>query len=274
MPNLSGNDVSIAAPSQRFAGRTVIVTGGASGIGAATAQLFALEGANVCIADIDDEKGAAVRDTLPPDSAMYLNANVGSAEGFAKLVEAVTQRFGSVDILVNNVATGIMGKVADVSPEDWLRVMNITLHSVFWGSRSVIPGMIARGGGAIVNVASISGVAGDYGTACYNTAKAGVINLTRNMGIDYAKDHIRVNAVCPGLIDTPATAILNQMPQVLEAFTKSIPMGRLGQAVEIARAIAFLASDDASYITGTMLIVDGGTTAWTGQPNMSGEGPK
>ncbi|MEY4483201.1 MAG: hypothetical protein RL693_653 [Verrucomicrobiota bacterium] len=271
-------DVSIAddktgVVSQRFLGKAAIVTGAASGIGAATAMLLAHEGAKVCIADIDDEKGGAVRDALPHDSAMYMNVDVGSDAGFAQLVDAVIERFGAIDILVNNVATGAMGRVVEVSTEDWLRVMNVTLHSVFRGSRAVIPGMIARGSGAIVNVASISGLAGDYGTTSYNTAKAGVINLTRNMGIDYAKDGVRVNAVCPGLVDTPATAVLNQMPHVLEAFRRSIPMGRLAQPIEIARAIAFLASDDASYITGTALVVDGGTTAWTGQPNMFAGAP-
>jgi meso-butanediol dehydrogenase/(S,S)-butanediol dehydrogenase/diacetyl reductase len=254
--------------SQRFFGKTAIVTGASSGIGAATARLLAREGAKVCIADIDDEMGATVLDSLPTGSAMYMNADVGSDAGFAALVDAVVERFGAVDILVNNVATGAMGRVGEVSTEDWLRVMNVTLNSVFRGSRAVIPGMLARSGGAIVNVASISGLAADYGTASYNTAKAGVINLTRNLGIDYARDGIRVNAVCPGLVDTPATAVLNQMPHVLEAFHRSIPMGRLAQPIEIARAIAFLASDEASYITGTALVVDGGTTAWTGQPNM------
>lgn len=256
----------IGAVSQRFLGKTAIVTGAASGIGAATAMLLAHEGAKVCIADIDDDKGAAVRDALPPGSAMYINADVGSDAGFTQLADAVIARFGAIDILVNNAAAGAIGRVADVTTEEWLRVINITLHSVFRGSRAVIPGMIARGGGAIVNVASVSGVAGDYGTPSYNAAKAGVINLTRNMGIDYAKDGIRVNTVCPGVVNTPAAAVLT--PHVLEALCQSIPMGRIAQPIEIARAIAFLASDDASYITGTALLVDGGTTAWTGQPNM------
>jgi meso-butanediol dehydrogenase / (S,S)-butanediol dehydrogenase / diacetyl reductase len=251
--------------SGQFEGRTVIVTGGASGIGEATVRHFSAEGANVVLADLHDERGRAVLEEI--GSGLFVRCDVGSEDDFEALVETATATYGGVDVLVNNAATGVFGLVPDITPDAWLRVISVTLHSVFRGCRAVIPGMRARGRGVIVNVASISGLAGDYGMASYNTAKAGVINLTRNLALDHAKDGIRVNAVCPGLVDTPATEPIRQSPALWAAFTGSIPMGRAAAPREIATTIGFLASDDASYMTGSILVVDGGKTAGTGQPN-------
>ncbi len=263
----SAQSQSYASAEQRFGGRTAIITGAGSGIGAATARLLAAEGAKVVVTDVDDARGEAVAASLSPGSAVYARLDVSSDDDWAAASKAAVGRFGGIDILVNNAGTGVFGQVPDISTDDWLRVMSITLHSVFRGCREVIPQMRRRGGGAIVNIASISGLAGDYGTSSYNTAKAGVLNLTRNLAIDHAPDNIRVNALCPGLVETAATQLARDLPGLWDAYVAGIPMKRAAQPDEMARVAAFLASDDASYITGTILVADGGKTAHTGQPN-------
>lgn len=145
----------------------------------------------------------------------------------------------------------------------------VDLHSVFYGCRSAIPHLRRAGGGAIVNTASISGLFGDYGLAAYNAAKGGVVNLTRAVAIDHARENIRVNAVCPGAVDTALTEPLLANPTLVEEYRKLMPMGRVGRPEEIAGAVTFLASEDASFITGAALVVDGGVTAATGQPNFT-----
>ena len=145
----------------------------------------------------------------------------------------------------------------------------VDLHSVFYGTRAAVPHMKRQGGGCIVNTASISGLFGDYGFAAYNAAKGAVVNYTRTAAIDHAKDNIRVNSVCPGPIDTALVALATQFPGVTDSWKSSIPMGRIGRAEEVAGAVAFLCSDDASYITGVNLVVDGGLTAATGQANFT-----
>jgi meso-butanediol dehydrogenase / (S,S)-butanediol dehydrogenase / diacetyl reductase len=167
-------------------------------------------------------------------------------------VKATVARFGKIDILVNNAGTGVFGRVTEVKPEDWHRVFAIVVDSVFYMSKFAIPHII-QSKGSIVNLGSISGLYGDYGFAGYNAAKGAVVNLTRTMAIDFASDGIRVNAICPGLVATP--------------LSKGIPMARAAQPEEIAGGIAFLASDDASYMTGCCMLVDGGLTASAGQPN-------
>jgi meso-butanediol dehydrogenase/(S,S)-butanediol dehydrogenase/diacetyl reductase len=158
--------------------------------------------------------------------------------------------------------------VVDLPVEDWRRVIDVDLSSVFYGCKAAIPALRARGGGAIINTASISGLAGDFSFAAYNAAKAGVINLTRSVAIDHARENIRVNAVCPGPVDTPILAGINDLQGVREAWDARVPMGRFARPEEIAAVVAFLASDDASYMTGSILAVDGGVTAHTGQPDL------
>ena len=156
--------------------------------------------------------------------------------------------------------------VTEISAERWHRTFQVTVDSVFYGVRFALPHLIAARG-AVINTASISGLFGDYGFAAYNAAKGAVVNLTRNLAIDHAKDGIRVNAVCPGLIETPATRWMRENNTIMEDYLPRMPMGRPGKPEEIAAAVAFLASDDASYVTGHCLVVDGGLTAATGQAN-------
>jgi meso-butanediol dehydrogenase/(S,S)-butanediol dehydrogenase/diacetyl reductase len=199
--------------------------------------------------------------------ASFHAADVAELASVERLVAEVVGRFGRLDVLVNNAGIGSFGETPDVDPAEWHRVIAVDLHSVFYGCRAAVPHLRRAGGGAIVNTASISGLAGDYGFAAYNAAKGAVVNYTRTLALDHAKDGIRSNAVCPGPIDTPLAAALVSNPTIVAEYARLIPMGRVGRAGEVAAAIAFLASEDASYVNGVCLEVDGGLTAHTGQPN-------
>jgi meso-butanediol dehydrogenase/(S,S)-butanediol dehydrogenase/diacetyl reductase len=254
----------------RFAGKVALVTGGASGIGAATARRLRAEGARVMVADLNVEAGAALAKELAEsgaEGALFHGVDVADQASVEALVEETVRRFGRLDVLVNNAGIGSFGLTPDLDPEAWHRVIAVDLHSVFYGCRAAIPHLRRDGGGAIVNTASISGLGGDYGFAAYNAAKGAVANYTRTLAVDHAREGIRTNAVCPGPIDTPLAAALTASPVAMAAYARCIPMGRIGRAEEVAAAIAFLASDDASYVNGVCLEVDGGLLAHTGQPN-------
>jgi len=248
----------------RFQSRIALVTGAASGIGAATARLLAAEGAHVTIVDLPGSNGVTVAREL---GCHFHPADLADQAQVEAMVSAVLDREGRLDILVNNAGIGSLGEVPDLDPALWRQVMAIDLDAVFHACRIAIPAMRAQGGGVIVTTASLSGLFGDYGFAAYNAAKAGVINLTRTLAIDHGKDGIRVNAVCPGLVDTPLAAPLAAIPGLMDAWTREIPLARAARPAEIAEVIAFLASDAASYMTGSIVIVDGGASAHSGQPN-------
>ncbi|MCB4824310.1 meso-2,3-butanediol dehydrogenase [Roseicella aerolata] len=251
----------------RFSEKVVLVTGGGSGIGAAAAVRFLADGAAVCIADLRAEALAAQVEALNAGPRLHaVECDVTDEAAVNSLIAEVATHFGRLDVLVNNAGFGSFARVEELTTENWRRVQAVCLDSVFFGSRAAMPHLKARQG-CIVNTASISGLRGDYGFAAYNAAKGGVVNLTRNMAIDHARDGVRVNAVCPGLTATPLTTKFTDRPDIMAEYDRRIPMRRPGRPEEMAAAIAFLASEDASYITGVTLAVDGGITAATGQPN-------
>jgi meso-butanediol dehydrogenase/(S,S)-butanediol dehydrogenase/diacetyl reductase len=256
----------------RLEGKVAVITGAGSGIGAATARRFAAEGAVVVVNDIDPAGGEAVAAEIRSagGEAWFLRADVSRPEEVQGLVEETTGRFGRLDILHNNAFFNRMGLTGALSPEDWRRSMAVTLDGTFYGMHAALPLMARQGGGAIVNTASVSGLAGDYGMSAYNAAKAGVINLTRTAAIEYARHGVRVNAVCPGPIATPPLErLLARSPAVRDALLASLPQHRLGRPEEIASIVLFLASDEASLVNGAVVTADGGLSAWTGHPPLA-----
>ena len=248
----------------------VAITGAASGIGAASARRFAAEGACVLLGDRSEEAGRALEKELHGSgSAAFFAVDVREREAVEAFVAAAVERFGRLDVLFNNAGIGAYGLTPDLDPQLWHDVIAADLHSIFYGCRAAIPQLRRAGGGSIINTASISGLGGDYGLAAYNAAKGAVVNYTRTLAIDHGREGIRANAVCPGPIDTPLAAALVNHAVVSAEYARLIPMGRVGRAEEVASVVAFLASDDAAYVNGAMIVVDGGLTAATGQPNFT-----
>lgn len=252
----------------RFEGKVVVVTGGASGIGLAAARRFHDEGASVVIADVNDALAETVVGEIASSRFIYKHTDVASWADIQALTARAAEAFGGLDILFNNAGIGSFAATPDLEVEEWRRVIDIDLSAVFYGCKAAIPLMRQRGGGVIINTASASGLAADYSFAAYNAAKAGVINYTRAVAIDHARENIRANSVCPGPVYTPIIAAVDDMPGVRPVWDECVPMGRFARPEEIAAVVTFLASDDASYLTGATIPVDGGLTAHTGQPNL------
>lgn len=247
--------------SNRFTSKVAIVTGGSSGIGAAIVDRLLSEGAKVVVADLNPP-------ALTSDSIHFEKTDVTSSEQVTAMVAATVERFGRLDILVNNAGIGVLAETPDLSEELWQRLYAVNVSSIFYSCRVAIPHLRATKG-TIINIASISGLGGDYGFSAYNASKGAAINYTRSLAVDCARDNIRVNAICPGAIAGTAMGVGSFGSEAdRREWTDSIPLGRFGSAVEIANVVAFLASDEASFMTGAIIPVDGGITAHTGQPNI------
>jgi len=264
--------MAAAGSSSRFTGKVALVTGGSSGIGRATALAFAREGASVVIASRRPERGNAVLEELRAldRSAMFVPADVSQAPDVERLVAAVLDRFGRLDVAMNNAATievGVFKPLTELDEAEFDRHMAANLKSVWLCMKHEIPQMIARGGGAIVNTSSVTGLGGSPQSAFYAAAKAAVIGLTKSAALEVARQNIRINSLVPGAFATPMleevfTHVSPNDPPAAEAiYQKRIALGRIGRPEEAADAVLWLCSDQASYVTGHSLIVDGGLTA-------------
>jgi NAD(P)-dependent dehydrogenase (short-subunit alcohol dehydrogenase family) len=254
---------------KRFKNKVVLITGGGSGIGHATALAFAKEGAKVVVADVVDSRGKEtvkmINDT--GREAVFIKTDVSKPTDVENMVKTAVETYGRIDILFNNA--GIAGspvRLAELSVEDWDRVIDINLKGVFLGSKYTIPVMLEQGKGVIINNASSSGITPIPRVSVYAAAKAGVIQLTKAMAIEYGGDNIRVNCICPGFIDTPMTSIIIPPDSESRDYSHLWPLTKPGNPEDIAKAALYLASDDSSFVTGTSLVVDGGWLAGTRLP--------
>lgn len=249
-----------------FIGKRVLITGATSGIGRAIARELSARGASLCLSGRDSQAGRALVEELSSGGAesLFEPADVTDDWAAERLTSSAVKAFGSIDILINNAGIICRGTALDCSDSDWSRVMATNVTSVFRLSRAVLPLMIAQGRGVIVNIASDWGLVGGRNALAYCASKGAVVQMTRSMALDHARDGIRVLAVCPGDTDTSMldnAVVTTSKSERLEILGQAIPMGRVGKPEEIARVVCFVASDEASFMTGAMLSVDGGNTA-------------
>jgi len=253
--------------SERFSGRVATVTGGASGIGLAITRALVREGAAVLIGDINPESLDAVRAELAKE-VTTVELDVRRESDVERLVESAVERFGKIDLGFNAAGLAAFGAIVDLTEEQWDLSVDVCLKGVFFSVKHQARQMVAQGhGGAIINIASLNCRVPLYGGGSYASAKAGVEMLSRNAALELGEHGIRVNTVSPGLTDTPLTKPISEIPGAYDAYFERIPLGRAGTPENIAAAALFLASDEAAYISGSNLIVDG---AWqtTGYPDM------
>ncbi len=253
----------------RFEGKVALITGGNSGIGEATAVRMAAEGARVAIVARDRARGEELASQIDQKGgeAAFFEADVTQEDAVKRMIEAVVERFGQIDVLVNNAGIINFGSVITADVDEWDTLMATNVRSVFLVSRYALPHMIDAGGGSVINLGSNLGLIGTRGAAAYVTSKGAVVQLTRAMALDHVDNGIRVNCVCPGTIDTPLVQrqrvgrTEEQLRQSDERLKQRHPIGRMGTPEEVASVIAFLASDEASFVTGSCYSVDGGYIA-------------
>ena len=260
---MAGETVKGERPTMRLKGKVAIITGAASGIGQATALLFAKEGAKVVVADLDEAGGNEAVDQIRSDGgeAMFVLTDVTAVADVQAMVKSTVDTYGKLDVLLNNAGIAMRLSVVDLPEEDWDRCVDINLKGVFLGSKYAIPEMIKNGGGSIINMASIYGIVGAPTRAAYVATKGGVTNLTRGMALDYATSNVRVNCLCPGFTETPLLAGVLKTQAEYQALAEQHPMKRLATPLEIAYGALFLASDESAFVTGIALPIDGGFTA-------------
>ena len=245
----------------RLAGKVVLISGGARGMGAAEARLFAREGARVIVGDVLDAEGAAVAGAIG-EAATFVRLDVTREDDWTRAVALAVERYGALNVLVNNAGIGGSSRVEDTTTEAWDRVMDVNAKGVFLGTRAAIPALRRAGGGSIVNIASQLGLVGmDDSSPQYTASKGAVRLLTKTTALQYAREGIRCNSVHPGPILTPMTEQRRADPVVYQRMLSRIPMGRYGTADEVALAVLYLASDESAFVTGSELVIDGGWTA-------------
>lgn len=255
--------------------RVAFVTGGSGGIGSATLRRFVQEGAAVVCADIDEERGRRLVDELESAGgrARFSRCDVTRLEDLTASIDGTVDEYGRLDILFNNAATSTGGYIADLDPDGWDRSLRVMLTAAMYGMKAAIPHMLEQGGGSIISTSSIYGHVSSAGNAPYATAKAGLINLTRTAAIEYGRKGIRVNAICPGAVDTQMLdAVVGLGLKSREAIAEMHALGRTIRPEEVANLVLFLASDESSAITGQAIIIDGGLLAGcdlTGVPPMA-----
>jgi len=245
----------------RLAGKVVLISGGARGMGAAESRLFAREGARVVVGDVLDAEGAAVAGAIG-EAATFVRLDVTREDDWSRAVALAVERYGALNVLVNNAGIGGSSRVEDTTIEAWDRVMDVNAKGVFLGTRAAIPALRRAGGGSIVNIASQLGLVGmDDSSPQYTASKGAVRLLTKTTALQYAREGIRCNSVHPGPILTPMTEQRRADPVVYQRMLSRIPMGRYGTADEVALAVLYLASDESAFVTGSELVIDGGWTA-------------
>lgn len=250
-----------------LAGKVAVVTGTASGIGLEIVRLYLEAGAKVVAVDIDPALPTVLAplDGKFPGQLRWVVGDVAAEATAAAYTKAAVEGLGGLDVMINNAALPSVKAIADLEPEEWDRVMDVNVKAIYWSARHVVPVMKARGGGLFLNTGSISSVVGIPGQGVYGPSKGAVIQITRQMAIEYARDNIRSNAVCPGTVDTPLLRRAADQTGTPEAFLKGLkdahPIGRIATAEEIAHFYVYLATDQARFLTGSILMTDGGFTA-------------
>lgn len=250
---------------QRLAGKVALVTGAGSGIGRASALALAKSGATVVVSDVQDKPGEETVALAQEagGSASFVRCDVTREDDVRALVATTVERHGRLDVAHNNAGwEGPLAKVQDIDEADFDRVLAINLKGVFLAMKHEIPQMVKQGGGAIVNTSSVAGLVANQGAAAYSAAKHGVVGLTKSAAAEVARKGVRVNAICPGWTDTPmARRVGDENAKVMDAYVSRVPANRLGRADEVAALVTFLASDEAAYLTGAAIPLDGGWTA-------------